>query len=668
MPANTPWILGISASHNGAACLLHGDRIHSAIQEERLTRHKRQKLFLGRTSLAVQYCLQHAGITPADLAMVVGCVQGSSDGPQHDIALQPQLRVVHHRIPTRRIGHHHGHALSAFATSGFADAAVLVVDGAGSPARDLLPEEQRVVVGPADGLETISLYDANGTELTPREKHLCAPGTWWVKGDAGMGRFNSLGGIFSAVADLMFGDSLEAGKVMGLAPYGEADIPVEEFFTTDGPQFIFHDLVPRRFARAEPWPARQTEYKALAASAQRALEHGVLQLARRLRECSRSKNLCYAGGVALNSITNERLLREAGFENVYIMPAAEDSGPAIGAAYHGLWSLTGENSRRTLTHDSLGKCYSIGEIDAAIARTPVVRTYDTADVLGEVATRLAAGQIAGWFQGGSELGPRSLGQRSILCDPRRPDGQEILNRRVKHREAFRPFAPAILLERARDWFELDGVQADSPFMLRVCRFRADRRAAVPAVTHIDGTGRLQTVTREVNGRFHALIERFEQLTGVPILLNTSYNVMGEPIVETPEDALWDILYTGIDFAVLGDRLVVKDDAYRSPLELVPRLRAGRFSLNVPLAGGRVELALPDEGSAWFDVVTPWGELQQPVPLAHFPLLERIDGRASGRELHEQLVAAEPGAARTPEETIGALAFLRRSGVIEFGRG
>jgi carbamoyltransferase len=283
-----------------------------------------------------------------------------------------------------------------------------------------------------------------------------------------------------------------------------------------------------------------------------------MYLVQHVRELGSSENLCYAGGVALNSVANERIIRESGFKNVYIMPAAEDSGTAIGAAYHGLWQLTHHNSRRRILHDAPGRTYTPADVSAVLEQTPNVRVTHSANVISDAVQLLTDGKIIGWFDGGSELGPRALGQRSILCDPRRPDAKETLNRRVKMREAFRPFAPAILLEEAANWFELDGTSPESPFMLRVCQVRAERKDQVPAVVHVDGTGRLQTVTRENNGRFYELIKKFSGVTGVPILLNTSFNRMGQPIIETPGDAIQCLLDTGLDCCVFEDRIVFKE--------------------------------------------------------------------------------------------------------------
>jgi carbamoyltransferase len=539
---------------------LHGDEIVVAIQEERLSRFKRHRTYGKGPSLATAYCLNYAGLDPADLDLVVLCVQGRLQDEVHDIYCDPFLKLRSHGTPTLAIPHHYGHALSAFATSGFDEAAILVVDGAGSPVSDLTPAERALLNGnSADAWETISLYYGSGMNIGPLEKHVVDRGAWLVMYDSEMPSFGSLGGMFSAAAQQIFGESSEAGKVMGLASYAEPSFPSSDFFDVDRGRFCFKDTVPLQFRHEQRWPAHAREYEALAASVQAALEVALLYLVQRLREQCRSENLCYAGGVALNSIANERLIRESGYKNIYIMPAAEDSGAAVGAAYHGLWKLTGHNSRRRLRHDALGRLYSAADVSAALANTASIKTVQSTDVVSDAVDLLCDGKIIGWFEGGAELGPRALGQRSILCDPRQPDAKEILNRRVKMREPFRPFAPAVLLDKAADWFEFGGTSCESRFMLRVCEVKREKRDEVPAVVHVDGTGRLQTLTHETNGRFYELVQRFYARTGVPILLNTSFNRMGEPIVETPGDAIECLVNSGLDCCVFEDRIVLKTD-------------------------------------------------------------------------------------------------------------
>ena len=631
----TPWILGLSASHNGAACLMHGQQIVAAIQEERLAGKKRARLYGARPSLAVQYCLDLGGITAADLDMVVLCGQESATSAGNDLANNPQLAIKANGTRFASISHHMGHAISAFATSGYAEAAVLVIDGMGSPTPDLSADEQQAILqGTVVGGETNSIYVAEGTRLTALEKHMVDQGRWLNAPPPGaaMPTFGSLGGIFSAAASLIFGNPMDAGKVMGLAPYGTPTIEPEAFFTIRDGQFVFSDQVPKRFTHTDRWPHHQREYEDLAASVQNALEQALLYLAGRVRQLTPSRNLVYAGGVALNSVANERIIREADFNHVYIMPAAEDSGPAIGAAYYGLWQLTGRYAPFRLVRDGFGKEYSDDEIDTAIAQTPAVVTEPCDDPIRRAAEMLDAGRIVAFFSGPSELGPRALGQRSILCDPRRVDAKEILNARVKHREGFRPFAPVIPLEAVADWFEVDGVEPESPFMLRVMRFREDKRDLVPGVVHVDGTGRVQTVTREANGAYYDLVTAFADRTGVPILLNTSLNVMGEPIVETPEEALWCLLLTDMDACIFRRAVAVKDPGCESLADLFPRFL---------LEPARIQRS-PKGESRLFEVATPWGPhkigVGDPATVTILDLLSNgvMDGATSVSDIFKQL--------------------------------
>lgn len=632
-------MLGVSYSHNGAACLLRGDELVVAVQEERVTGEKRARLDHYQRSLAVRYCLDHAGIALADLDLVVACEFSQATPAPAALPHLPAARAY------LAIPHHLGHAHAAFATSGFADAGVLVIDGQGG-AIDHLPDAERRplrqarVPGLTRASEIASLYHATTDRIALVEKHAGD----WIPGyrppterggePRDLMQFGSLGGMFSAVSALMFGDAMEAGKVMGLAPYGRPTLPVEAFFAIDADGgFAFSDQLPPQFRDLAPWPAHRERYADLAASVQAALEHAVLHLARRTRELTGADHLCYAGGVALNSVANERICSELGFAGVYLMPAAEDSGTAIGAAYYGLRTLRGGSlTSRPPAHDAVGRRYAPARIAEAVAAVPHLDIVAVDDVLDATVSLLCDGAIVGWFEGGSELGPRALGQRSILCDARRADGKDVLNARVKHREAFRPFAPVILREEIERWFTVDAAWGDSPYMLRVCAFRDDARARVPAVVHVDGTGRVQTVTARDNGRLYQLVARFHQRTGVPIILNTSFNLAGEPIVEAPEDALWCLLATGLDAVVLEDTLVRRRAAHHSLLQLRPRVAAHTLRLNLPITDGALDLGMRPGATAELAAATPYGDLTCRLGPADLALLRLCDGTRDGYAL------------------------------------
>jgi carbamoyltransferase len=409
-------------------------------------------------------------------------------------------------------------------------------------------------------------------------------------------------------------------------------------------------------------------------------------------------HLCYAGGVALNSVANERILRESGFKNVFIMPAAEDSGTAIGAAYYGLWQLRGYSPIPQQTIDETGRRYSRAEITSVIERTPALCVSQPDDLVDHVAELLSRGNIVGWFRGGSELGPRSLGQRSIFCDPRKPDMKHILNSRVKFREGFRPFAPMVRYENVHEWFDVEEHQAYSPFMLRVMPFREEKKELVPAVVHVDGTGRVQTVARQTAPVLHRLLTAFYDRTGVPMLLNTSFNVAGEPIVETPKDAVLGFLYTGIDFCVVEEQLLSKladcDPILDCPLQILSQwatlssASGGdclRFEVP-PLDGAtqsvdsvhvsraaEMDLAIYRSRQSRLKLITrtPWGLVLHALPGSAAHILAHVDGTRTGRQIYDRLCAC--GLVGGDPETALAtfrreLGLLWRAGAVWFAAG
>lgn len=694
-----PWILGIGSSHNGAVCLLKGQEIVVAIQEERLSRIKRATHPAARNSLALAYCLETAGIQARDLSAIVVCSASPLRNINEDVSLNPALQAVKHGIPTFYISHHLGHAINAFATSGFRDATVLVVDGNGSPWSDL-PGEERALVSDADHSrasmpgqgevkEVISAYAANGGGLQPIFKQVSSRPP---SGKPGMPYFWSLGKMYEAVGTQIFSSGLDgAGKVMGLAPFGTPSIPASDFFSFEGQRFVFSRAIPDRYTHNDRWPKRDVEYRNLAASVQFAIEHALLQLLAQIKCLSSASDLCYTGGVALNSVANEKLIASNHFQRVFITPAAEDSGTAIGAAYYGLWAVAGRGLSQRLVHDAMGRTYSDQEIESSLARLPGITVSRCLNTVDDTVQLLIEGNTVGWFQGRSELGPRALGQRSILCDPRRADMTGRLNAKVKFREGFRPFAPLVLLDHVEDWLECDPGRAESPFMLRVMSFRPEKRHLVPAVVHIDGTGRVQTVTRGANGALYELLRVFYERTGVPLLLNTSFNTAGEPIVETPEDAVWCLLFSGLDCCVVGDHLVRRSTAGGSPLGLYPILKANRVSLESPVIRGAVTEPTGEEpftvhgGLVSFhpDLLSDFGplltDLRGPVlrilgstrwgELVHFadpctfePLLRLANGKRTGWEILRELRTSDAALTETSLEQ--RLAKLVRASIVE----
>ncbi len=587
-----PYILGISAFyHDSAAALVRGGEILAAAQQERFSRRKNDERFPAE---AIAACLRHAGITAAQIDAVV-----FYDKPivkftrmmETYLAVAPRgwgtfgrilpswlaekLEVrgtIRRELPELRANceilftaHHEAHAASAFYPSPFDDAAILTVDGVGEWATTMIAR------GQGDAIEYLS-------EL----------------------RFpHSLGLLYSAFTDYC-GFRINSGeyKLMGLAPYGEptytariqqelVEVADDGSFRLNLDYFDFQHgsrMTNERFHALFDGPPRRPDEPVnsrhcnVARSIQAVTEDIMLRLARQARAVTGSPRLCLAGGVALNCVANGRILREGGLDDLWIQPAAGDAGGALGAAL-AAWHqhFRSENKgphlvkRGDQMHGALlGPEYTDGEIAAALrARDAVFRRFDDDALLEHTAKLLDDGKVVGWVQGRMEFGPRALGNRSILGDPRSPRMQSVMNLKVKYRESFRPFAPAIRRERVADFFELDH---DSPYMLLVAGVRSPLRrpppeglsgihrlkhahSEIPAVTHVDYSARIQTVTPETNPRFHALLTRFEILTGCPLLVNTSFNVRGEPIVCTPDDAYRCFMMTEMDFLVIGNHVL-----------------------------------------------------------------------------------------------------------------
>jgi carbamoyltransferase len=556
------YILGVPnfANYEATAALIRVPRGGGEIAcvttaEERLSRTKHAYDFPLR---GIDYCLQAFGLESlaqvdyiyTDYARVP---RWHNSGPgyrklEHDYL---KLRLDYPRERIRIVDHHDAHAASAFYPSGFDEAAVLVVDALGSR------------------LNTQTLYHFRGREARAIER-----GDHW-----GVGRLYSL--VTGAV--LPYGPEKGFGKVMGLAPYGRLHPgPVLEFgardegMTTDYSAFCTRAPLSRIVApdvqRCEDRGAVLDPYFARAAfDVQQECERQMVRMARYAYERTGATNICVAGGVGLNGLANARILEDTPFERIFITPGCSDTGISLGLALWGYFQeIAGADSPRvtvSMTTAYTGRAYPAAEVTALLDEYGIA--YEPA-APEAVAALIADGKVIGWFEGGSEFGPRALGHRSILADPRDPGMKDTLNRRVKFREPYRPYAPSILAEHAAEWLHLKG---DSPFMLMVVEVREEKRALVPAVTHVDHTTRPQTVTEAANPNYYRMIREFHRLTGVPMVLNTSLNINREPIVETPIDLLICALGTAIDF-VYVEGLLVDARAHASP-EIVKRLIAAR---------------------------------------------------------------------------------------------
>ncbi len=577
-------ILGISGFyHDSAAALVIDGEIIAAAQEERFTRRKHES---GFPKQAIAYCLAEAGLTDSQLDYV-----GFYEKPllKFDRLLQTYLAVAPRgyrsfataiplwlkeklhvsRIIRRELGqrfqkrvvftgHHQAHAASAFFPSPFDEAAILTIDGVG--------EWSTASFGSGRG---------NRIELT---NELRFP--------------HSLGLLYSAFTQYC-GFKVDSGeyKLMGLAPYGQpvfadrirqklVDIKPDGSLRLDMQYFDYCSgltMINRRFEDLFGQPKRKPEggltqhYKDIAASIQLVTEEVLLRMAEHVHRLTGQKRLCLAGGVALNCVANGRLRREGPFDDLWIQPAAGDAGGALGAAlliWHQLLDKPQEFRAGDTMHGSLlGPEFTESQIEESLREAEAVfrTTADEAELFQQTASFLAAGKVVGWFQGRMEFGPRALGNRSILGDPRDPQMQSRMNQKIKFRESFRPFAPAVLAEHTEDHFEMDGI-AESPYMLLTTQVRSE----LPAITHVDGSARVQTVDTSRNPRFANLLKEFLRQTGCPVLINTSFNVRGEPIVRTPAEAYRCFMRTDMDALVIGNRILLKDE---QPAATRDRLRS-----------------------------------------------------------------------------------------------
>ncbi len=595
-------ILGISCYfHDAAAALLRDGHLIAAAEEERFTRKKHDYEF---PQNAIDFCLKTGGISAADLDYVVFfekpfvkferlLLSSMQTFPRsHKVFREAMVtwfgdklwikHLLQNRlgVPASKVffsEHHLSHASSAFFCSPYEEAAILTVDGVGE-------------------WTTASFGIGKGSNIR-LTKEIRFP--------------HSIGLLYSAFTAFL-GFEVNEGeyKVMGMAPFGTPKYvdKVHKLirFGKDGSfelnmdYFSFHYSTDRTFngrfvdlfgkprdskmhfftpstgfpvyfgdrpANFDDLGKENQHYADIAASIQAVTEEAMLQMANALHAETGLKKLCMAGGVALNSVANGRILRETEFEEIYIHPAAGDSGGAIGAALYAYHAILGKPRGFVMEHAYWGEEHGPDAIETFLKETNIrherIENEDT--LLNRAATHLCDGKVIGWFQGRFEWGPRALGNRSILADPRRTDMKDIVNVKIKFREPFRPFAPSVLAEKTEDYFHLRDAPTHYParFMLYVVNVRDEKKDVLPAITHVDGTGRLQTVRKELNPRYYKLIEKFGDATGVPVILNTSFNLKGEPIVNTPAEAYSTFSRSGMDILVLGDYIIEKEKQEKS---------------------------------------------------------------------------------------------------------
>jgi len=579
MPKQHTYVLGLNTyDHDVSACLLRDGAIAFAIAKERITREKHASGFYGEV---IDYCLGAEGITLDDVDLIVrNCYILPVPEMEERLVYQdmPAFLPEHERTGASKhplylsrsdkvvsISHHLAHAYSAFAVSPFEEGVVMVVDGVGSYRSDVVEPYPSTDAATPLARESESYYKFSGSKIECLKKVWMEPDRGFLSDE--FYNMPGLGALYSRASTYVFGDWNKCGELMGLAPYGRKEQVKHLLELNDGKLHVPHwttDLKQPYVMDSGNWERSQAmrHWEDVAWRVQDDTENVLLARARWLRESTGAKNLSMAGGVALNCVANGRVARESGFDNVWIQPAAGDDGIAIGCAYYGWLEILKQRRAFVMDHSYVGRPYTDKDIASATQKF-LVRIQTTAvrseDICRETARLLADQRVIGWFQGASEFGPRALGNRSLLADPRKAKMKDILNSRVKHRQAFRPFAPIVLAERAGEVFE---GEEDSPFMLIAKRVRPEWRDKIPAIVHVDGTARVQTVREETNPPLYRLLKEFEALTGVPVLVNTSFNVKGEPIVETPRDAVVCFLTTGIDHLVLHDTLISKNALHK----------------------------------------------------------------------------------------------------------
>jgi len=535
-------VLGLNMGHNGGCALCVDGTIVVAISEERLVRQKNTHGWL----YALRYCLQAARLSLSDIDLIVF----SNYGQRLPDNFDGDLSAFGVDVPgkTVTVDHHLSHACATFFSSPFRESIVFIYDGSGN------------------GTDTESIYKASGNTLTK------------VAGNPIPDTFRGITRAYSYF-NAYFGWTIhDSGKTMGLASYGDA-LRYAEYsiysknrdgwyynnFQHQDAEGVSHLLDVYAIDAPPPFLTNKMEYADLAAWAQVEFERAILGTIDNVGKAYDVSRLCIAGGGALNSVCNRKILSDTDVEHLFAFPASGDDGECIGNALYGYY-VYGENNRDDFSQyrSFHGKEYDTQSIIDRLESRRGLRsnlipgapqyTYQRLNNPARTAASLIAnGDIIGWFQGGSEFGPRALGHRSILCDPRKLDMKERLNEKVKHREKFRPFAASVLTDSLSEYFEIN---VESPYMLIVPRVKKEKIAEIPSVVHVDETCRVQTVDKK-DGIYHELLANYKKLTGVPLVLNTSLNVAGEPIVETPLEAIQCLLKTDLDHLIVNDILVSK---------------------------------------------------------------------------------------------------------------
>jgi len=550
---DAPRILGVNRTQDASLCLMQGSRVLCAVQKERLTRHKHH---WGRLDDFRRVYAPRLPALDSPIDVLVECYSSDAEIEHLDAYLQ-ELRdtlVFASDCRRARISHHVAHLYSVFHPSPFDEAAVMIIDGQGSPVSEFTEQWSGAKNLPGDWREVSSFYRADRRHVECLGKQV------WDRDEQ---RLVGLGMFYFLLTQAIFPGEGNEGKVMGLAPHGNPNALGLPPLEVDGaqvkipPKWVEIVRERKRFRYDGGDKARFADITNLAAAGQRSFEDALLQVARWLHEQTGAENLCFAGGTALNCSANDRLLRETPFRRVFIPPAPSDAGTSLGCAVYGLLELLGKPCDYRWENDFLGPPPRLADIESALhhADDLIVERIDQSHALcTRVVDLLCTARVVALYQGRSEFGPRALGHRSILGDPRHGFVRDWINARIKEREWFRPLAPVVLLERAGDFFD---IRRPSPFMQFAAPVHPHAAGTIPAVTHVDCTARLQTVSEQDDPLLRSLLQEFNRRTGVPVVLNTSFNRKEEPIVETPAEALDSFRRTPIHALAMPPYLIRK---------------------------------------------------------------------------------------------------------------
>lgn len=560
------YILGTGLSHNGSAVLLKDGSVCIAIEKERITRIKHDG---GNDSVAIQYCLDAEGIELKDINLVIQCENFVI--PKRETFKGKRLFAETLEPEIISISHHLAHAYSAVGTSPFSTCNVMVIDGCGSPLEQFLelhPEQKELIDKTIlkevqMQCEKDSFYHFDGQNMIPLVKDFSvmaqnAPNSLTLPTTQ-----HSIGGFYATISNYVFGNMDDVGKLMGLAPYGKSGVYEFEVFRFEEKRLFVDEDWKKYFdnpSKGYEYFKEHFEYYATVAKwAQEQVEKAILLCISIRMHQFPHENLCYSGGVALNAVANAKLEDSKIAENIYFEPAASDNGLALGCAYYGWFA---HMKQPKLKHDGstcFGKQYSAEEINTVLKNEnleeyQVFEYQEEEALLAYCAKELTQGKTIGWYQSGSEFGPRSLGRRSILAHPGIENMKNHINANIKFREDFRPFAPAILQDKVKDYFE---VGRNSPYMILVDKTKKEHLQNLKNVTHCDGSARVQTIDASWNPKFSKLVSAFYKESGIPVLLNTSLNRKGMPIVETPKHAIDLFKETALDILVLENVVLEK---------------------------------------------------------------------------------------------------------------